>query len=72
MAWPEGHAIGASLKQEALTKLHSGSGASDDPFSQILCSIRRQEEQLFLAEKLRPHFPSTPEPFVKKATRPES
>jgi hypothetical protein len=50
MAWPEGHAIGASLKQEALTKLHSGSGASDEPFSQILCSIRRQEEQLFLAE----------------------
>ena len=30
MAWPEGHAIGASLKQEALTKLHSGAGASDD------------------------------------------
>ena len=45
MAWPEGHAIGASLKQEALTKLHSGSGASYEPFSQILCSIRRQEEQ---------------------------
>ena len=29
MARPEGHAIGASLKQEALTKLHSGSGSSD-------------------------------------------